>query len=160
MVTEHAHWSVGKQLQRWRRAANLSAVQVAAALDVTQQTISNWEVDATRPHVKRSRELEDLYSLSPGLVTAILSGDAPPADAADPDAVDILEGGRVLWSARRLIHESEEEIEAGASTPTERAIATDADLTDEQKSAMLAIYRSFQGDTLLRPSPEAEPEGP
>lgn len=166
-MSPHPTWTVGRQLKRWRHDVGLRAADAAKALGVSQQTVSNWEVDASRPHISRARAIEDLYGIQPGLVTAILSGAEPDGDAPDPELVGE-QNGVLLWSARRpwrpeepgdILHEQYVELEH--DTDVEAAIALDSDLSEEQKRVLSLTYRTFKGlPTEARPSPSSEPEGP
>lgn len=147
-------WTLGVQLKRWRDASGLRAVEVAAALGVSQQTVSNWEGDVTRPHFRRGAKLENLYGLDTGIVTALLAGAEPPEDAIDPDLVGMRDG-QLLWS-RRLVYGDEDQVNPlDFDTDVEAAIATDGTLSDEGKILLTAAYRSLQRPT----GAAAEPEG-
>jgi transcriptional regulator with XRE-family HTH domain len=94
-------WTPGKQLKRWR--GELTAAEVAVALGVTTQTVSNWETDRFQPHISKSAQIEDLYGLERGMVAALLQGDKPPPDLIDANAVGI-ENGRLQWSFRQFVY--------------------------------------------------------
>lgn len=55
---------IGKKLQQARIMAGLTQEQVAEALAVTRQTVSNWENDRTYPDIKNIVEISDLYQVS------------------------------------------------------------------------------------------------
>lgn len=55
---------IGKKLQEARTKANLTQEQVAEALAVSRQTISNWENEKTYPDIKSVVVLSDLYNIS------------------------------------------------------------------------------------------------
>lgn len=163
MAEEH-RWSIGKQLQRWRKAAGLRAIDVAERLGVTQQTVSNWEVDASRPHISRAHSLEELYGLQSGLVTAILSGASPPPDAPDPELMGIRDGV-LLWSGRSLwgVYDLDDAYaDLDYDSDVEAAIARDADLADGDKEALASTYRALKAArSARRPTGVApEPETP
>ena len=55
---------IGNKLNRARTKANLTQEQVAEALGVSRQTISNWENEKTYPDIKSVVTLSDLYGVS------------------------------------------------------------------------------------------------
>ena len=55
---------IGNKLQRARTQANLTQEQVAEALGVSRQTVSNWENEKTYPDIRSVVVLSDLYNLS------------------------------------------------------------------------------------------------
>ena len=55
---------IGNKLQRARIKANLTQEQVAEALGVSRQTISNWENEKTYPDILSVITLSDLYQVS------------------------------------------------------------------------------------------------
>ena len=55
---------IGKRLQRSRMEAGLTQEQAAEALDVTRQTVSNWETGKTYPDIKNIVDISELYHVS------------------------------------------------------------------------------------------------
>ena len=55
---------IGKRLQRSRMDAGLTQEQAAEALDVTRQTVSNWETGKTYPDIKNIVDISNLYHIS------------------------------------------------------------------------------------------------
>lgn len=55
---------IGNKLQKARTNANLTQDQVAEALAVSRQTISNWENERTYPDIRSVVTLSDLYNVS------------------------------------------------------------------------------------------------
>lgn len=55
---------IGNKLHRARTNANLTQEQVAEALGVSRQTISNWENEKTYPDIRSVVTLSDLYNVS------------------------------------------------------------------------------------------------
>ncbi len=55
---------IGNKLQRARTKANFTQEQVAEALGVSRQTISNWENEKTYPDIRSVVTLSDLYNVS------------------------------------------------------------------------------------------------
>ena len=56
--------NIGNKLNKARTKANLTQEQVADALGVSRQTISNWENEKTYPDIKSVVTLSDLYCVS------------------------------------------------------------------------------------------------
>ncbi len=63
---------IGKQLKDARNQANLTQENVAEQLNVSRQTISNWENEKSYPDIISMIELSDLYSIS---LDHLLKGD-------------------------------------------------------------------------------------
>ena len=55
---------IGSKLFESRRAAGLTQEQAAEALNVSRQTLSNWENNKTYPDLLKSMEISDLYGIS------------------------------------------------------------------------------------------------
>lgn len=55
---------MGEKLKTKRMEANLTQEQVAEALSVSRQTISNWENEKSYPDIINVIQLSDLYSVS------------------------------------------------------------------------------------------------
>lgn len=55
---------IGSKLQNARVRANLTQEQVAEALGVSRQTISNWENEKTYPDIRSVVKMSDLYEVS------------------------------------------------------------------------------------------------
>lgn len=56
--------TLGQKLGRLRKEKRLSQEQVAEHLDVTRQTISNWELDITTPDLNQAKRLSEFYQIS------------------------------------------------------------------------------------------------
>lgn len=67
--------NIGARLNQARIEAKLTQEQVAAALGVSRQTISNWENGKTYPDIVSVIKLSDLYEISLDL---LLKGKDPP----------------------------------------------------------------------------------
>jgi transcriptional regulator with XRE-family HTH domain len=82
-------YKFGSQLRAWREAADYTQVELAEALEVKQQTVSDWERDAARPRPARARAIEKVLGLPPDSVVRLLFGGdpaaAPPSDAGQLD---------------------------------------------------------------------------
>lgn len=55
---------IGNQLQKARMDAGLTQEQVAEALNISRQTLSNWENSRTSPDMKNAVALSELYGVS------------------------------------------------------------------------------------------------
>ena len=61
MATEEAVlMDIGNKLYEARRAAGLTQEQAAEALNISRQTLSNWENNKTYPDILRCMELGEL----------------------------------------------------------------------------------------------------
>lgn len=76
-----------ERLKAWREQADLTQVELAKALGVVQQTISDYEAGRSRPGVKRARAIADALSLSQDDVLRAL------AEAPDDEAAPAAGGG-------------------------------------------------------------------
>ncbi len=56
--------TIGQQLKTARMQAGMTQEEISEALDVSRQTISNWENDKSYPDVRTVIELSELYQLS------------------------------------------------------------------------------------------------
>lgn len=74
---------VGEKLMKLRKKRGMSQQQVAAALGVTRQTVSNWECDQGAPALDKASELARLYGVSLDDLVA----DDVEVVMADPDRV-------------------------------------------------------------------------
>lgn len=63
---------IGKKLKDARASSNLTQESVADKLNVSRQTISNWETEKSYPDIINVIELSDLYSIS---LDDLLKGD-------------------------------------------------------------------------------------
>lgn len=79
---------LGETLRKNRKLRNISQEQLAEAIDVTRQTISNWETGAAVPSANRLQQLSAVLGIS---AAELLGGEARPAadeevePAADPE---------------------------------------------------------------------------
>ena len=55
---------IGTKIKNARISANLTQEQVAEALDVSRQTISNWENEKTYPDIVSVVKMSHLYNIS------------------------------------------------------------------------------------------------
>ena len=55
---------LGQKPMKLRRKSGMSQQDVASALSVSRQTISNWESDASAPDISKAKDLAALYHIS------------------------------------------------------------------------------------------------
>ena len=55
---------LGNKILELRKKENLSQEQLAEKMNVTRQTISNWELNETTPDIKQAKELSRLFKVS------------------------------------------------------------------------------------------------
>lgn len=55
---------LAKQIRALRLANKMSQVELAAALNVTKQSVSNWENDNIQPSVEMVVRIADIFSVS------------------------------------------------------------------------------------------------
>jgi transcriptional regulator with XRE-family HTH domain len=117
---------LGAFIRDQRKKANLSLRQLAELTSLSNPYLSQVERGLHQPSVRVLRAISDALNLSAeslmtqaGLIDAIAStGQADPGKA-DPDK--------------------------GEVPPTEDAIRADPRLSDDQKAALIAVYRSMLG---------------
>jgi transcriptional regulator with XRE-family HTH domain len=122
---------LGAFIRDQRKKANLSLRQLAELTSLSNPYLSQVERGLHQPSVRVLRAISDALNLSAeslmtqaGLIDAIASTAQADPDKADSDKAD---AGQV-------------EI-----PPTEDAIRADPRLSDDQKAALIAVYRSMLG---------------
>ena len=55
---------IGKKIVKYRRKNKLSQEQLAEKIGVTRQTISNWELNTTKPDVTQSKNIDKVLNTS------------------------------------------------------------------------------------------------
>lgn len=55
---------LGNKILELRKESKMSQEQLAEKLNITRQTISNWELNETTPDLKQSRELSKIFNIS------------------------------------------------------------------------------------------------
>jgi len=121
--------ALGAFIRTQRKRANLSLRQLAELTSLSNPYLSQVERGLHQPSVRVLRAISDALNLSAetllaqaGLIDAVTGG-GPDADGAgQPDA------GETAQKAR-----------------TEDVIGADERLSDDQKAALLAVYRSMVG---------------
>lgn len=84
---------IGRKLKEARTASGLSQEHVAEKINVSRQTISNWETEKTYPDIISVLKLSDLYSIS---LDDLLKGDQKMIEHLE-------ESTNVVKSSRKLI---------------------------------------------------------
>ena len=56
--------NIGHNILNLRKGANLSQEQLAEKMEVTRQTISNWELNESSPDLKQAKELSKIFNVS------------------------------------------------------------------------------------------------
>lgn len=116
--------ALGTFLRGQRRLANLSLREMAERTKVSNAYLSQIERGLHAPSVRVLRSIAEALDLSAEamLAQAGLLGDTP---AAGTD-------------------------ETAPTMATEKAIRTDPELTDDQKEALLSVYRSYRSNNVRR----------
>jgi transcriptional regulator with XRE-family HTH domain len=107
--------SLGELIRSQRRLANLSLRELAERTHVSNPYLSQIERGLHEPSVRVLKAIADALNLS----------------------------AETLLAQAGLLDDDAEPGDADASNSTEAAIRRDPDLTDEQKTALLTVYRSY-----------------
>ncbi len=83
---------IGKQLKDARKQSDLTQEDVAEKLNVSRQTISNWENEKSYPDIISIIELSDLYSIS---LDNLLKGDKEMIEHLE-ESTDIVKSNKKL----------------------------------------------------------------
>jgi transcriptional regulator with XRE-family HTH domain len=124
--------ALGAFIRSQRRMANLSLRQLAELTHLSNPYLSQVERGLHQPSVRVLKAISDALNLSAetllaqaGLIDAVSAG-AVSAGAASADTGDTAEAGPAVLQ-------------------TEEAIRADGRLTEDQKAALIAVYRSMLG---------------
>jgi transcriptional regulator with XRE-family HTH domain len=121
--------ALGSFIRAQRKLANLSLRQLADRTSLSNPYLSQVERGLHQPSVRVLKALSDALNVSAetlmaqaGLIDAVVGAEGPPAEDGAPanDAAPPL-------------------------PPTEDAIRADDRLTEEQRAALIAVYRSMLG---------------
>ena len=125
--------ALGAFIREQRKRANLSLRQLAELTSLSNPYLSQVERGLHQPSVRVLKALSGALNVSAetllaqaGLIDAMTGETPAPADGAEPGAAPPAPG-------------------------TEDAIGADPRLSDEQKAALLAVYRSMLGSGALTP---------
>ncbi len=94
--------SFGENLRQARRIAGLSQDELAAALDVSRQAVSKWEMDQSCPDVDKLTKLCGLFHLSADELLGTGNGPAPAEGSGGPAAPVPAPDSGALKAAARL----------------------------------------------------------
>jgi transcriptional regulator with XRE-family HTH domain len=131
---------LGAFIREQRKKANLSLRQLAELTSLSNPYLSQVERGLHQPSVRVLKAISDALNLSAeslmaqaGLIDAIAGTDPEnPGQAASGQAVS----GQAVSG----------QVSPGAKVPpTEDAIRADPRLSDDQKAALIAVYRSMLG---------------
>ena len=89
------YMEIGQKLQEARMASGLSQENVAEKINVSRQTISNWENEKTYPDIISVIKLSDLYSVS---LDSLLKGDQKMIEHLE-ESTDVVKGNKKLIGA-------------------------------------------------------------
>jgi len=118
--------ALGAFIRSQRKMANLSLRQLAELTSLSNPYLSQVERGLHQPSVRVLKAISEALNLSAETLLAQAGLiDAVTGEAADPGA------GRGGGAARKA--------------PTEDAIRADERLSDDQKAALIAVYRSMIG---------------
>ncbi|OYW98377.1 MAG: hypothetical protein B7Z14_14920 [Bosea sp. 32-68-6] len=147
------HQHMGERIRKARRATDLTQQQVSDALNVSVQSVSQWETGRTRPDADRLVRLADLIGVSFEYLTkGTLADDGTiPKPARWPArnglssryAPLIKSKGEALGTVARLFDEDEPEIILSQFKPIGRIFAYE--LTEKDEAA--PVYR--EGDIFI-----------
>ncbi|OWY61239.1 hypothetical protein B7486_64845, partial [cyanobacterium TDX16] len=105
----------GENLRRWRLDAGLTQADLADALEITQQTVSDWERDVGLPHRSRAVDLERVLGLEPRTIVLAIH------DEIDPGEVEVSATGADLEELQQRDPEGYEHVMSLARTLLVRA---------------------------------------
>lgn len=86
---------IGKKLKNARIEAGLTQEKAAEKIDVSRQTISNWENEKSYPDIISVIALSDLYSVS---LDALLKGDQKMAEHLE-ESTNVVKSNKKLTGA-------------------------------------------------------------
>jgi transcriptional regulator with XRE-family HTH domain len=117
--------ALGAFIRTQRHMANLSLRQLAELTHLSNPYLSQIERGLHQPSVRVLKQISDALNLS----AETLMAQAGLIDAVAADAAGVGEGAET----------------GPAAPPTEDAIRADERLSEEQKAALIAVYRSMLG---------------
>ena len=81
---------LGENIKKLREARNLSQVDLAKALSVSKQSLSNWENGITKPSVKMLMKIARYFSVTPDYLLDIYCNDYIDAEGLTPEQIALL----------------------------------------------------------------------
>lgn len=85
--------TIGKRIRELRKASGLSQEQLAKQLDVTRQTISNWEASIAQPNLEKIIMISDLFQVS---LDQLIKGEKKHCQEADIEKL-----AKMNWEHRK-----------------------------------------------------------
>ena len=86
---------IGKKLKNARIEAGLTQEKAAEKIDVSRQTISNWENEKSYPDIISVIALSDLYSVS---LDELLTGDQKMAEHLEESTNVVKSNQKMIWA--------------------------------------------------------------
>ena len=86
---------IGKKLKNARIEAGLTQEKAAEKIDVSRQTISNWENEKSYPDIISVIALSDLYSVS---LDELLKGDQKMAEHLEESTNVVKSNQKMIWA--------------------------------------------------------------
>ena len=86
---------IGKKLKELRQRSNLTQEEVADALFVSRQTVSNWENERSYPDIISIIKLSDLYAIS---LDELLKGDQKMMEHLDASTNVVKSNRKLIWA--------------------------------------------------------------
>ena len=86
---------IGKKLKNARIEAGLTQEKAAEKIDVSRQTISNWENEKSYPDIISVIALSDLYSVS---LDELLKGDQKMAEHLEESTNVVKSNKKMIWA--------------------------------------------------------------
>ena len=86
---------IGKKLKNARIEAGLTQEKAAEKIDVSRQTISNWENEKSYPDIISVIALTDLYSVS---LDELLKGDQKMAEHLEESTNVVKSNKKMIWA--------------------------------------------------------------
>ena len=88
--------SFGENLQFYRKRNNITQEQLAESLNVSRQSVSKWESDASFPEMDKLLQMCDMFSCN---LDTLTRGDAVQSSAVDTANYDAHMSSRAKWIA-------------------------------------------------------------
>jgi transcriptional regulator with XRE-family HTH domain len=134
--------ALGAFIRSQRRMANLSLRQLAELTHLSNPYLSQVERGLHQPSVRVLKAISDALNVS--AETLLAQAGLIDAVTADPASADASQADANQADASQADASQADASQADASAPlTEDAIRADRRLTQEQKAALIAVYRSM-----------------
>ena len=87
--------TLGEHILQYRTARGWSQEDLADALEVSRQSVSKWETDASTPELDKIVRLSEIFQVS---IDELVTGKAPPEPEPEPVPEPVPETGPVASS--------------------------------------------------------------